>query len=446
MFQVEKTFAVVAKILYVRQPANVNNSSALKTKEEMSDLDTGSGTFYVRERGLLRRVGVNDIVLTETKPAASCSRTNPLILRKEHFVFTYNEEGSLRYTAKSLFDISLLFIADNIHHVDSLVGFPEQVGNRLFAAAEEKQIFTNPDIAPRALQLFNDAYRERVLSSLSLRNRFALLAERICEIKTFHSLKSLDLFGCRLGDSHDMFQHLTSESLSSLIQLFIGGNNLSDMGLQRLTAPVRMMKKGLSQLQLLDISYNPISDKAIRFLTCLPKLQNLDVSGTNLKLCTSLKEALWDTMGLVHSEKPLAIFDHFCCKTEGWAEQVTKQWETSAALLPKQKKIQESRTSVSRFFGRQKFVREVLTAAPLVWNNEEDSKEMIHFYKVATSNHSHFSQFLRTTNTQKEMSSQNVKKRKLKSEYRESNPHSPPAKQFSSSGLTEDDYDLLNSY
>lgn len=412
----------------------------------MSDLDAGTGTFYVRERGQLRRV--NDIVLTETKPAASCSRTNPLILRKEHFVFTYNEEGSLRYTAKSLFDISLLFIADNIHHVDSLVGFPEQVGDRLFAAAEEKQIFTNPDIAPRALQLFNDAYGERVLSSLSLRNRFPLLAERMCEIKTFHSLKSLDLFGCRLGDSHDMFQHLTSESLSSsLIELFIGGNNLSNMGLQRLTAPIRMMKKGLSQLQLLDISYNPISEKAIRFLKCLPKLQNLDISGTNLKLCTSLKEALWDTMGLVHSEKPLDIFDHSCCKTEGWAEQVTKQWETSAAQLPKQKKVQESRTSASRFFGRQKFVREVLTAAPVIWNNEEDGKkEMVHFYKVATSNHTHFSQFLRTPNTQKEMSSQNVKKRKRKSEYGESKPHSPPAKQFSSSALTEDDLDLLNSY
>ncbi|KAM6948388.1 leucine-rich repeat-containing protein 42 [Aplochiton taeniatus] len=411
----------------------------------MSDLDTGSGTVYIRERGHLRRV--NDIVLAETKPAASCSRTNPLVLRKEHFVFTYNEEGSLRYTAKSLFDISLLFIADNIHHVDSLVGFPEQVGDRLFAAAEEKQVFTNPDIAPRALKLFNDAYGERVLSSLSLRNRFPLLAERVCEIKTFHSLKSLDLFGCRLGDSHDMFQHLTSDSLSSLVQLFIGGNNLSNMGLQRLTAPIRMMNKGLSQLQLLDISYNPISEKAVRFLTCLPKLQELDISGTNLKLCTSLKEALWDTMGLVHSENPLDIFDHSSCKTEGWAEQVTKQWETSAAQLPKQKKVQESRTSASRFFGRQKFVREVLTAAPIVWNKEEDGKrEMLHFYKVATRNCTHFSQFIQTPNTQKEMSSQNVKKRQRKSEYGESNPHSPPAKKISSSALTEDDLDLLNSY
>lgn len=44
--------------------------------------------------------------------------------------------------------------------------------------------------------------------------RFPLLSEKLEEIKTFHSLKCLDLFGCRLGDSHDIFQHLTSDALS----------------------------------------------------------------------------------------------------------------------------------------------------------------------------------------------------------------------------------------
>lgn len=42
--------------------------------------------------------------------------------------------------------------------------------------------------------------------------------------------------------------------LSSLTQLFIGGNHLSDVGLQRLTAPIRIMKKGLDSLELLDVS------------------------------------------------------------------------------------------------------------------------------------------------------------------------------------------------
>lgn len=130
-----------------------------------------SDTIYVRERGKLRRV--NDIVLAQPKLMSSCRRTDPFVLRKEHFVFTYNAEGSLRYTSKSLFDITLLFVADNIHHVDSLVGFPEQIGERLFAAVEESRVFLNADISPKALQLFSDAYGQMVLRSLCLRNRYS---------------------------------------------------------------------------------------------------------------------------------------------------------------------------------------------------------------------------------------------------------------------------------
>ncbi|KAM4604983.1 leucine-rich repeat-containing protein 42 isoform 2-T2 [Polymixia lowei] len=411
----------------------------------MCDLDTGNGIIYVRERGLLRRV--NDIVLAETKAVSSCRRTGPLVLRKEHFMFTYNAEGSLRYSAKSLFDISLLFIADNIHHVDSLSGFPEQIGERLFAAAEEKHIFLNPDTAPRALQVFSDAYGEMVLVSLCLRNRFPLLSERINEIKTFHSLKSLDLFGCRLGDSHEIFQHLTANSLASLSQLFIGGNSLSDVGLQRLTTPIRMLKKGLNNLQLLDLSYNPISERAFGYLTCLPKLQNLDVSGTNLKLGTVLKKNIWDLMGLVHSEKPLDIFDHARCKTEGWAEQVIHQWETNATQMQKQKKIEESRTSALRFFGRQKFVRDVLHATPLVWDKEKDDKrQTLHFFKPEANRCTPEIQIPGTTDDHKEPSRYNVKKRQHQLENSDSHHDGPPAKRVSLSALTAEDMDLLNSY
>ncbi|GAA6236040.1 leucine-rich repeat-containing protein 42 [Lates japonicus] len=412
----------------------------------MCDLSTDSGTIYVRERGNLRRVG--DIVLAQPKPVSSCRRTNPFVLRKEHFIFTYNAEGSLRYTTKSLFDLTLLFVADNIHHVDSLVGFPEQIGDRLFAAAEENRVFSNTDISPKALQLFSDAYGQMVLGSLCLRNRFPLLHERMDEIKTFHSLKSLDLFGCRLGDDHEIFQHLTSTSLAnSLIQLFIGGNSMSDVGLQRLTAPIRMMKKGLDCLQLLDVSYNPISERALRYLTCLPKLEKLDVSGTSLKLGAGLKTTLWNLLGLICSEKPLDNFDHSRCKTEGWAEQVVNQWETNSSQMPKQKKIEESRTSALRFFGRQKFVREVLNTAPLVCEREEEAKrERLHFYRPAANSHIPEKQVPYPVNHQAKASWHNIKKRQRQPERCDSSHHSPPTKRSPSSALTAEDIELLNSY
>ncbi|CAJ1072634.1 leucine-rich repeat-containing protein 42 isoform X2 [Xyrichtys novacula] len=411
-----------------------------------------TGPIYVRERGNLRRV--NDIVLAQPKSVSSscssCRRTDPFVLRKEHFIFTYNAEGSLRYTTKSLFDITLLFVVDNIYHVDSLVGFPEQIGDKLFAAAEEKHVFLNAEISTKALLLFSDAYGEMVLRSLCLRNRFPLLHERMSEIRTFHSLKSLDLFGCRLGDDHEIFLHLTSSSLASLNQLFIGGNSLSDAGLQKLTAPIRMMKKGLDCLQVLDLSYNPISERAYRYLTCLSKLEKLDLSGTSLKLCTRLKTTIWDLLGLIYSEEPLDTFDHTRCKTEGWAEQVVHQWESNNSHLPKQKKIEESRSSALHFFGRQKFVREVLKAAPLICESAEDAKsERLHFSKPAANNHIPGKLTLPATNHHAKHSCQAMKKRQRQSGDCDRSPQatrSPPSKRLSSSTLTAEDMDLLNSY
>lgn len=401
-----------------------------------------NSTVYVREKGSLRRV--SDIVLAQPKPVSSCRRTNPFVLKKEHFIFTYNAEGSLRYTSKSLFDITLMFVADNIHHVDSLVGFPEQVGDRLFAAVEENRIFFNPDVSPKAMQLFSDAYGELVLRSLCLRNRFPLFHEKINEIKTFHGLRSLDLFGCRLGDDHEIFQHLTSSMMANLELLFIGGNSLTDVGMQRLTAPIRMLKKGLDCLRSLDISYNSISERAFRYLMCLPKLEKLDVSGTGMKIGPGLKRCIRDQLGLIHSEKPLDTFDHTRCKTEGWAEQVVNQWETNGTQMPKLKKLEESRTSALRFFGRQKFVRDILNAAPVVHEKDEANKETLHFYKPQANS---LACDKRASTTCKQVKPHlNVRKRPRQSDSEkcDSGRESPPTKL--SLALTAEDMDLLNCY
>lgn len=398
-----------------------------------------SNAVYVREKGNLRRVG--DIVLENPNPVSSCRRTDPFVHRKEHFIFIYDEEGSLRYTPKSLFNIALRFVADNIHHVDNLIGFPEQIADKLFATVEENGLFLKPDIAPKALGLFCDAYGEMVLGSLCLRNKFPLLHERIEEIKRFDKLKSLDLFGCRLGDSHELFHHLTSSSLGgTLIQLFIGGNGLSDAGLQRLTSPIRMKKKGLDCLQLLDISYNPISERSLRYIACLPKLIQLDVSGTSLELDSGLKTSIWNMLGLIYSEEPLDTFDHATCKTEGWAEQVINQWETNASQMSKQKKVDESRMSALRFFGRQKFVREVLNEKPQASGSADtDKKTKLHFHRPGNQSESPSA-----TKPQVHSPSNNVNKRKRESEGRESSD--PESQENVAPPLSKEDDEMLNSY
>lgn len=142
-------------------------------------------SVYVREKGELHFVNTSGNVPLYSRPKSYklfdrdfsvrlCIDGFPAAegkKRNDHFVFTYNSEGSLRYTAKSLLDISLLFIADNIEHVDSLIGFPEQMADKLFTAAEAKQKFAEPSTSVRGLRVFSEAYGELVLKSLCLRDR-----------------------------------------------------------------------------------------------------------------------------------------------------------------------------------------------------------------------------------------------------------------------------------
>lgn len=144
------------------------------------------GDVFVREKGELRRVKPTGNVPHNPGLKSSyklfhkdfsvtiCMDSflaNECRKRNDHFIFTYNGEGSLRYTVKSLLDISLLYIADNIEHVESLIGFPEQMAHKLFTAAEEKQKFTEPSTSAKGLQVFSQAYGELVLKSLCLRER-----------------------------------------------------------------------------------------------------------------------------------------------------------------------------------------------------------------------------------------------------------------------------------
>ncbi|XP_048844433.1 leucine-rich repeat-containing protein 42 isoform X2 [Brienomyrus brachyistius] len=344
--------------------------------------------------------------------------------RKEHFVFTYTKEGNLRYTAKSLFKMALLFVAENVQHIDSLIGFPEQIAEQLFIAAEEKQKFADAKSGTRALRLFSEAYGHLVLKSLCLRKRHLLVSEKLEEIKMFHDLKSLDLYGCKLGDNHEILPHLTSEALSSLTWLSLGDNILSDYGLRKLTAPIRVMKRGLDCLKLLDLSYNPLSEQAVGYLTCFPALQGLDVSGTEIQISEHVKETLRDGMGLVLAEVPLTDLCHSHCKTRGWAEQVVKQWEIRRAELSKLR-ASLPKDDVLRFYGRKRFVHEAAKGATSRKKGEEeddDEKARIHFCKAASSS----------------------QKRK-----REASPpalHPSPLAKQKAVQLTVEDWDLLNSY
>ncbi|MBN3279022.1 LRC42 protein, partial [Polyodon spathula] len=230
--------------------------------------DSDYGPVYIREKGELRLiadpVNVEKVGPCKIKPHShlkKCGSVRFCNREGDQTTSTKNNDPvflTLRYSAKPLFDIALGFVADNVQYIDSLIGFPEQVAKKLFAAAEERKKFVDPGAGLQALQTFSKAYGSLVLSSLCLKSRYLLVSEKLEEIKSFQGLSCLDLSSCQLGDDHELLQHLTTEALSSLVKLGLGDNCLSDSGLRKMTAPVRVMKRGLKNLELLDLSCKTI--------------------------------------------------------------------------------------------------------------------------------------------------------------------------------------------
>ncbi|KAG6927875.1 leucine rich repeat containing 42 [Chelydra serpentina] len=327
-------------------------------------LDTGP--IYVRENGHLYMVNQGSGTVKNATPnprpfrlfskgfsVELCMNREDDSARRErtdHFIFTYTKEGNLRYSAKSLFGLVLGYISDNVDHIDSLIGFPEQIAEKLFSAAEARQKFTEPVTGLRALQKFTEAYGSLVLCSLCLQNRYLVISEKLEEIKSFRELTCLDLSCCKLGDNHELLEHITKEALSSVTRLLLKDNCLSDAGLRKMTAPVRVMKRGLENLSVLDLSCNPeITDTGIGYLFSFKKLNYLDISETGLKDVKAVVQRLQTQISLVHSKVPLKEFDHSNCKTEGWAEQTVLQWEQLAMKTVKPKENLKSRTAAQHF-------------------------------------------------------------------------------------------------
>ncbi|XP_050818276.1 leucine-rich repeat-containing protein 42 isoform X2 [Gopherus flavomarginatus] len=375
-------------------------------------LDTGP--IYVRENGHLYMVNQGSGTVKNATPKPRpfrlfskgfsvelCMNREDDSARRErtdHFIFTYTKEGNLRYSAKSLFGLVLGYISDNVDHIDSLIGFPEQIAEKLFSAAEARQKFTEPVTGLRALQKFTEAYGSLVLCSLCLHNRYLVIAEKLEEIKSFRELTCLDLSCCKLGDNHELLEHITKEALSSVTRLLLKDNCLSDAGLRKMTAPVRVMKRGLENLSVLDLSCNPeITDTGIGYLFSFKKLNYLDISETGLK--------------------------------------TVLQWEQLAMKTVKPKENLKSRTAAQHFYGKRRRIEEPVKCT-LVQTRAKDS-ENLQFYKDKVQN-CHFPLLKKEA-----AASHQLKKNKEKSLTEQEREQTSKQKHMC---LTMEDWDLLNTY
>nr|XP_023960683.1 leucine-rich repeat-containing protein 42 isoform X3 [Chrysemys picta bellii] len=369
-------------------------------------LDTGP--IYVRENGHLYMVNQGSGTVKNATPKPRpfrlfskgfsvelCMNREDDSARRErtdHFIFTYTKEGNLRYSAKSLFGLVLGYISDNVDHIDSLIGFPEQIAEKLFSAAEARQKFTEPVTGLRALQKFTEAYGSLVLCSLCLQN--------------------------------------------SVTRLLLKDNCLSDAGLRKMTAPVRVMKRGLENLSVLDLSCNPeITDMGIGYLFSFKKLNYLDISETGLKDVKAVIQRLQTQISLVHSKVPLKEFDHSNCKTEGWAEQTVLQWEQLAMKTVKPKENLKSRTAAQQFYGKRRRIEEPVKCTLV--QTKAKASENLQFYKDEVQN-CHFPLLKKEA-----AASHQLKKNKEKGLTEQERERTSKQKHTC---LTVEDWDLLNTY
>ena len=100
----------------------------------------------------------------------------------------------------SLFHICKNFVAQNLHLLESLHGFPETIGRELFQEALQVKTFhKNSDY----LKIFCEAYENLVLEDLCLREAATLIDKYINYFQCFNNLTKLDLSHCRLGSKHE---------------------------------------------------------------------------------------------------------------------------------------------------------------------------------------------------------------------------------------------------
>ncbi|XP_067119175.1 leucine-rich repeat-containing protein 42-like [Centruroides vittatus] len=250
-------------------------------------------------------------------------------------------------TPSSLFIIVLSFISKNIQHVESLKGYPEYFGKILFQAAVLLKKFTiTYYTSPQSksisynLQLFMSAYKEQVLSSLSICNGLLTINEYLMPLMLLtRFVTELQLTGCHLGDNHDLIDHI--KQLKSLRRLGLKDNCLTNEAIRKLSLPFRVMGKGTSNLQEIDISCNPlITKKAVFWLSLFINLKMINIA------CTGINE---ENLKLIRDKygftKMHIIFNPI--KTVGWADSLISHWIEETQKSPRSR---EDPPMLSGFF------------------------------------------------------------------------------------------------
>ncbi|XP_025109435.1 leucine-rich repeat-containing protein 42-like isoform X2 [Pomacea canaliculata] len=257
----------------------------------------------------------------------------------------------------TLFDICLSYVVTNINIVDSFNNYPEVVGEKIFNEAQAREIFTlrkNPQGSVQALRLFSAAYGATLLSEINIRRAHVMINNYIEHLQLFTCLTKLDVAYCGLGDDHELLAHIAK--LDRLQVLVLCGNGLSNNGIQKMTAPVRVMQKGPLNLHSLDLSENSsLTAASLRYLRVFQHLAVIRLSATGIshpccrQTCHFLLSHSQNLQ--VTNEDCLHVQQAFYVKTTGWAASLFRTWLNEFQQKPH---IPHVMTQIQKFYGRKR--------------------------------------------------------------------------------------------
>ena len=236
------------------------------------------------------------------------------------------------FELQPLRNICLVFVAKNLGAVDSLQGFPSEIGREIFdnCAADKFKDFSNFKEQTQILELFTEAYPDEFLISCKF-NKLEVISELDYQIPSLiRYVQKLDLSGCRLGDSHDILPLLkTCEKLESLS---LADNMLTYKGLRAafgITTHKEMKIKNLDITRNFEINYLGV----VHYIIPLKSVQKIFVSvKTSDK--KEWKEKLLESNFCFQNvlEKSLKL----TFENDGWAKWTIDNWHNIVKELSKQ--------------------------------------------------------------------------------------------------------------
>ena len=268
--------------------------------------------------------------------------SNVSTLKKE--IERPKREKKVSHELQTLFKLCLDFVAENAFEIESLEGFPIQMGEQIWnACIETKSIF-----GPRSAEIidtFVEAYESEMLSSLKLSDLMVLNNHEDGLKSLMKYCTVIDLSNCGIDEDHDVLNNIT-ETCRDLQTLKLNNNRLSSKSLRLLFGTPTLPRNRLRNLKTLEIFDNEkVTVKGIYQYVIL--------------ICTTLEKIVFSWKDPGEADKTFAkkwrkvpyIGLENDNQSHGMASPLINLWirNNQEKIRAKQRKLQSS--SASDFYG-----------------------------------------------------------------------------------------------